>query len=123
MIHLDSSNDRILSILLSTKTIKLEHLKFELFMNKVNIPAEKVMEPGMTIMDIDNIWDYIDIQPFDLNEEEVDDVLEENDCDSWDEDYDYRDDGYDPWDDGSDWRSDYYDAFEDDPEAEWGRKW
>ena len=92
-------------------------------MNKVNIPAEKVMEPGMTIMDIDNIWDYIDIQPFDLNEEEVDDVLEENDCDSWDEDYDYRDDGYDPWDDGSDWRSDYYDAFEDDPEAEWGRKW
>lgn len=92
-------------------------------MKKVNTPAQKVMKPGMTIMDINNIWDYIDIEPFDLNEEEVDVVLEEKDCDLWNEDYDSRDDNYDPWDDGSNRKSDYYDAFEDEPEACWGREW
>jgi len=84
---------------------------------------KKVLEPGQSILDVENIWDYIDIEPFDKDEEEVNDILEEDDCDSWDEDYGSWDDNSDPWDDGSDWKSDYYDAFEDDPEACWGREW
>ena len=30
-------------------------------MNTERIPAKKVMEPGMSLNDIDNIWDYIDM--------------------------------------------------------------
>lgn len=84
--------------------------------------VKRVLEPGQSILDVENIWDYIDIEPFDKDEEESVEFIEEI-CDSWCDDYDCLDDGYDPWDDGSNWRSDYYDAFEDDPEACWGREW
>lgn len=94
-------------------------------MNTERIPAKKVMEPGMSLNDIDNIWDYIDMYVEEEtpnapeicldDEDDFDDVC--YDCDdSW-EDYDG------PYMEDNDWRSDYYDAFEDDPEAEWGRKW
>ena len=74
-------------------------------MNTERIPAKKVMEPGMSLNDIDNIWDYIDMYV----EEETPNAPEI--CLDDEDDFD------------NDWRSDYYDAFEDDPEAEWGRKW
>ena len=94
-------------------------------MNTVRIPAKKKMEPSMSLNDIDNIWDYIDMyidkETPNVSEACFDDENDHNDecydCDdSW-EDYDG------PHMEDNDWRSDYYDAFEDDPEAEWGRKW
>lgn len=96
-------------------------------MNTVKIPAKKVMEPDMSLMDIDNIWDYID---FYVEEEQPKATI--SDFSSWlnNEDDDGCYDSDDSWEDydgpfveDNDWNSDYYDAFEDDPEAEWGRKW
>ena len=91
------------------------------------IPAKKVMGPDTNLMEIDNIWDYIDfyveeeqpkatISVFSswLNNEDDDGCY---DCDDSCEDYDG------PYEEDNDWKSDYFDAFEDDPEAEWGRKW
>ena len=93
-------------------------------MNTMRIPAKKGMEPGMSLNDIENIWDYIDMYV----DEETQNVSETcydddgynyddecNDCeDSW-EDYDG------PYMSDKDW--DYYDAFEGEPEAVWGREW
>ena len=94
-------------------------------MSTVRIPAKKTMEPGMSILDINNIWDYIDMYA----EEEAPKVPES----SFDDKYEFVDDSYDyddSWEDfdgpyrgDNDWESDYRDAFEDDPEAVWGREW
>lgn len=95
------------------------------------IPAKKVMGPDTNLMEIDNIWDYIDMYV------EEDSIVSETNVvmaclgeefedgsDDWDDCYDDSWDDYDgPYMEDNDWRSDYYDAFEDDPEAEWGRKW
>lgn len=94
-------------------------------MSTVRIPAKKTMEPGMSILDIDNIWDYIDMYV----EEEAPKVQEIsfNDKDDFDdESYDYNDsweDFDDPYRGDNGWESDYRDAFEDDSEASWGREW
>jgi hypothetical protein len=103
-------------------------------MSTVRIPAKKTMEPGMSLLDIDNIWDYIDMYVEEdskvsetnmwtaslayLNDEYDEDGDDWDDCDddSWgDYDGSYMED--------NDWESDYRDAFEDDPEATWGRVW
>jgi len=90
-------------------------------MSTVRIPAKKTMEPGMSINDIDNIWDYIDTYV----EEEAPNVPEA--CfDDEEDDYDGRCNIYNvSWVDyeDNDWESDYRDAFEDDSEAGWGREW
>ena len=75
----------------------------------------------MSLLDINNIWDYIDMYV----EEETQNVSETyfdkeddfgcNDCDdSWEE---YED----SYISDKDW--DYYDAFEGEPEAVCGREW
>jgi hypothetical protein len=100
-------------------------------MSTVRIPAKKTMEPGMSILDIDNIWDYIDMYV------EEDSIVSETNVvmacldeeyedgsDDWDDCYDDSWNDYDgPYMEDSDWKSDYRDAFEDDPEAVWGRVW
>ena len=80
-------------------------------------------------MDIDNIWDYIDMYV----EEEMPKVFENNDVSFLDNEDDFDDECYDsddswedydgPYSEDNDWESDYYDAFEDEPEAIWGRMW
>lgn len=95
-------------------------------MSTVRIPAKKIMEPDMTIMDIDNIWDYIDmyVEEDRYKEPEEKSSLFIDDEDDYDDKYDgsWDDYGEDPdWEE--DWGSDYRDAFEDDPEACWGREW
>lgn len=114
-------------------------------MSMVKIPAKKVLEPGMRLLDINNIWDYVDL----FVEEENTKVKENNFCtlmvygdgssrydDECQDDYDdyddtqfYDDDLYD-YDDYENVRwggeiyrdDDYRDAFEDEPEAYWGRE-
>lgn len=97
-------------------------------MSTVRIPAKKVMEPGMTITDIKNIWDYVDI----IVEEETPKVpeikmpsfFEDEFVDEYyDEDlYEFDDDENVRWG-GEIYRDDdYRDAFEDEPEAYWGRE-
>ena len=93
-------------------------------MNTVRIPAKKMIEPGLSLNDIDNIWDYIDMYV----EEEMPNVSEvcldiEDDfddgycnCDDYCDDYDGP-----PYMSDKDW--DYYDAFEGEIEAVWGREW
>lgn len=78
----------------------------------------------MSLNDIDNIWDYIDMyveeempNMYEVcldNEDDFDDGYYNSD-DYWD-DYDGR-----PYMSDKDW--DYYDAFEGEPEAVWGREW
>ena len=95
------------------------------------IPAKKVMGPDTNLMEIDNIWDYIDMYV------EEDSIVSETNVvmaclgeefedgsDDWDDCYDDSWDDYDcPYLENIDWKSDYRDAFEDDPEAGWGREW
>lgn len=94
-------------------------------MSIMRIPAKKTMVPDTSLMDIDNIWDYIDFtveeKPHKEPENNFFSFFSNDDeycnCDdSWEDSHNsYRDD--------YDWRSDYRDAFEDDPEAYWGREW
>lgn len=88
-------------------------------MSLVRIPAPKKMEPGMDLMEIDYIWDYLDSYvEEDSTTFTCDDAYDESTC--YDDCWDDFDDSC--WED-NDWESDYRDAFEDDPEARWGREW
>ncbi len=92
-------------------------------MSMERIPAKKIMRPDMTLMDINNIWDYIDMYV----EEETSNVPEAcfDDEDDYDDGYCDYDDSWEDYDgpymSDKDW--DYYDAFEGEPEAVWGREW
>ena len=94
-------------------------------MKTMIIPAKKVMGPDTNLMEIDNIWDYIDMyveEDSKVSETNaVEACLDEENEDGSD---DWSWDDYDgPYMEDNDWESDYRDAFEDDPEAVWGREW
>ena len=92
-------------------------------MSLVRIPAPKKMEPGMDLMEIDYIWDYLDSYVEEEITEESDDNLYNGL--SLRELMDLAREALEEtreWG-SSDCQSDYYDAFEDDPEACWGREW
>ena len=95
------------------------------------IPAKKVMGPDTNLMEIDNIWDYIDMYVEEDSKVSENNAVKacldeeyEDGSDDWDDCYDDSWDDYDgPYMEDNDWESDYRDAFEDDPEAVWGRMW
>lgn len=95
-------------------------------MSLVRIPAPKKLEPGMDLMEIDCIWDYLDSYVEEPNEPKSSDSTTFI-CDDTCDESTYCDDCWDDFDDScweeNDWESDYRDAFEDDPEACWGREW
>ena len=79
-------------------------------MNTVRIPAKKAMKPGISLMDIENIWDYIDLYV----EEEEGKMFGNNDASFFGDEDEYDDDfdSDDSWED-NEWGADYLDDYED----------